>query len=382
MSKSDKTEKPTPKKKKESKEKGQVAKSQDLTSWASLLVALYVLPWSIGRIATATASTFNAMRATANAPETEVALGLFAKALRDGFIAVAPLMAVVVFSSVVATVGQVGVMLAPKALKPDFKRISPKQGFQRLFSIRSIWETVKQLLKIGIISAIAWPRMRDLFNGLIGNGRLPLGEALPLAASGTMGLARTVTWTVFILSFADYGYQRFQTQRDLKMSKQEVRDEQRNTEGDAQVKGRIRSLQRALARNRMLASVADANVVVTNPTHISVALAYTPGEHVAPKIVAVGVNNMAMRIRERAAEHDVPIVEAKPLARALWRACEPGDEIPGVLYEAVAHVLAFVRRLDERITRPTPGVPLDLPRDVRLDTELLDAVPKKSKRRR
>lgn len=209
-------------------------------------------------------------------------------------------------------------------------------------------------------------------------GRLPLVVGLEVARQGILGIVRTITWTLVILSLADYGYQRYQTARSMRMTKQEVKDEYRNAEGDQMVKGRVRSLQRAMARNRTLASIADADVVVTNPTHLAVALRYDPASSRAPVVLATGANEIAKKIRERATESDIPIVEAQPLARALWRACDPGDEIPIASYEAVAQILAFVRRLDRRLVL---GRQLELPRSMRLDQDVLGAIPRKRRRR-
>ncbi len=377
MSKSDKTEQPTAKKRRDARRKGQVAKSQDLTSWAGLLIGLYLLPLTVGRLAEAAGGSLVGLRETAADPQPEMAVEVLGRSLLDGFIAIAPLLAAVALTATAVTLAQTGLVLSWKAVVPDPKRISPKQGVQRLFSVRSIWETAKQVIKITIVVMIAWPRVMGLVEELAGHGRLALGVALPIAGAGILELARTITWTVLILSLADYGYQRYQHQRDLRMTKQEVRDEHKNTEGDGMVKGRIRSMQRALARNRMLAGIADADVIITNPTHVAVALKYEAGGR-APIVLATGANDMAARIRERARTAAVPVVEAKPLARALWRACDAGDEIPVVLYEAVAQVLAFVRRLDRRLASTTM---LELPAHIKLPGEELDAVPRKRRRR-
>ena len=378
MSKGDKTEKPTAKKKRDSRKKGQIATSQDLTAWASLLAGLYVLPQCIGKLADVTSNAFSTMQGTAAEPTPDLAVRMLAHTLRDGFLAVVPLMAVAAVASTLATLGQTGFMLTLKPMMPDFKRINPKQGIKRLFSARSVWETVKQMLKISIVIALAWPRVVQLVEDLAGQGRLPLTSALPAAGDNMLALVRTIAWVLFVLSFADYGYQRFQHARDLKMTKQEVRDEHRNQEGDGQVKGRIRSMQRALARNRMLADVGDADVVITNPTHVAVAIRYDVTKGRAPIVLASGVNDTARRIRERATEAGIPLVEAKPLARALWRACDPGDEIPSVTYEAVAHVLAFVRRLDLRFA--VANQRHHLPAHTTTHHDLLDAVPRKRRR--
>jgi flagellar biosynthetic protein FlhB len=191
-------------------------------------------------------------------------------------------------------------------------------------------------------------------------------------------MTRTICWAILVLAIVDYAYQRRNTILDLKMTKQEVRDEMRNSEGDAQMKGRIRSLQMSMSRNRMMAAVPSASVVVTNPTHVAVALLYDPQLGGAPKVVACGVGALAAKIRERAIDAGVPIVEAKPLARALYRSCDVGDEVPAVLYEAVAKVLAFVRRLRGTLV---PASPMPLPRTYHVEQSLLDAIQGNRRRR-
>lgn len=377
VGKSDKTEQPTPKRRRESRRKGQIAKSQDLTGWTTLLLGLYLLPMTIGRAAEIPVATFSALRAASQEPDAAAAVAALGTALRSGLLAIVPLLAALVLTSVLVTMSQTGLILTGKPLVPDFKRISPKQGVQRLLSTRSAWETAKQVLKITIVIALAWPRVTGLVEDLAGHGRLPLAEGLRVAGGQTLGLVRTIAWTMLVLSLADYGYQRFQHRRDLRMTKQEVKDELRNAEGDGMVKGRIRAIQRSLARNRMLSDIAAADVIVTNPTHVAVALRYDPARGRAPVVVATGANTMAAKIRERGRDADVPIVEAKPLARALWRACDPGDEIPIATYEAVAQVLAFVRRLDRRLAL---GRRLQLPAHVTLADAELDQVPRKRRR--
>ncbi len=378
--KQDKTEQPTPKKRRESRRKGQIARSQDLTAWASVLIGLYLVPLTVGRVA---AVADESMRQIATISTSTIVAGetvsMFGETLRAGFIAVAPLMAVGFASSFLASFAQTGPLLTLKPLVPDFKRINPKQGIQRLFSARSLWETGKQLIKLAVIIAAAWPRARGLVDNLIGPARPQLADGLRQAGADTLAVVRIVAWAMLIIALADYGYQRYKHGQDLKMTRQEVRDETKNAEGDAQVKGRIRSLQRSLARNRMIADIGNADVIITNPTHLAVALAYDPERGGAPRVVATGAGNVAAKIRAAGADHGIPMVEAKPLARALWRSCDVGDEVPVALYEAVAKVLVFVRRLDQRIRRTRP---IDLPVDARVAEELLEAIPAKRGRRR
>jgi flagellar biosynthetic protein FlhB len=379
VAKSDKTEKATPKKQRDARQKGQLAKSQDVVSWSALLIGLYLVPLTLRRLMEATTETFETLERVGGEPSGDVAVDTLGNALQSGFFAVFPLMATIAFGAVLASIGQTGPLLTLKPLKPNFKKLNPLQGFQRLFSMRSAWETVKQVAKMTIIVALVWPRLNRVVEAMVGNGRLPLWAGIDVASSHVMSMFRTVAWTMLIIALADFGYQKFQHARDLRMTKQEVKDEYKNTEGDGMVKGRIRSLQRAMARNRMMSEVADADVIVTNPTHIAVALRYDPLTAAAPRVLAVGAGALAMKIRELGTDSKVPIVEAKPLARALWRSCEAGDQIPVVLYEAGAKVLAFVRRLDQRFS---PTGPIELPKAARVPDEVLEAVERKRRRRR
>lgn len=377
MSKSEKTEQPTPKKKKESRRKGQIAKSQDLTAWTSLLVGLYMIPMMLGRIYGVTSASLNDVQAMSITPEADETVRILGLTLRDGFLAAMPLMLTVMAVTIVSSLAQTGLILTLKPIVPDFKRISPKKGIQRLFSVRSVWETVKQLLKTIIVIAISWPRVMDLVTTLAGRGRLSFAEALPAAGGAALGLVKSISWTVFVLALADYGYQRYQHNRDMRMSKKEIRDEYKSTEGDGSVKARMRQMQRSMARNRMISDVGQADVVITNPTHIAVALHYDTTRGGAPRVLATGAGSLAARIRERALEAEVPIVEAKPLARALWRACDVDDEVPSVLYEAVAKVLVFVRKLEGKMSANRP---LDLPNASMVPEAVLAAVPRKRRR--
>lgn len=374
-----KTEAPTPKKKQEAKKKGTVAKSVDLGPWLVLLVATYLLPWLIGSVGGAVVDALTALRDLAAEPDMGDALQLFAAAMRAAFVAAMPFMAAVVLLTVVTQMAQTGLVLSLHPLKPDFKRLNPIAGVKRLLSPKSLWETAKQVVKALLVGWIAWPHIVAIHDLLVGHGRVPLLAGLSATAAEIMAMTRSIAWAVVGVGLFDYAFQRRSTILDLKMTKQEVRDEMRSSEGDPQVKQRIRSLQMAMTRSRMMSAVPGASVVVTNPTHIAVALVYDPAVGGAPRVVAIGVDAVAKRIREKAAEAKVPIVEAKPLARALWRACEVGDEIPVTLYEAVAKVLAFVRRLR---SSSLPSSPMPLPRLYNVDQTALDAVPDRRRRAR
>jgi flagellar biosynthetic protein FlhB len=197
-------------------------------------------------------------------------------------------------------------------------------------------------------------------------------DGLASSAQALVGMARATCYAIIAIGLVDFMYQRRNKLLDLKMTKQEVRDEMRNSEGDPQMKGRIRSMQASMSRSRMMSAIPTATVVITNPTHVAIAIRYDTSVGGAPTVIAAGVGSLAATIRERARAAGVPIVEAKPLARALWRSCEVGDEIPVVLYEAVAKVLAFVRRLRGSILAAST---LPLPRQFHVDEQWLEALP-------
>ncbi|MGE3686681.1 MAG: flagellar biosynthesis protein FlhB [Acidimicrobiia bacterium] len=377
-SKEGRTEAPTQKRKRDQRRKGQVAKSADLGSWLGLLVGSYLLPSAVGRLFDAAGDSLQALPAITQAPDGDVAIAALGRTLTSGFLAIAPFLLIMGGVGIAAQLMQTGFLVSPKLLKPDFKRVNPMQGIKKLVSPRSFVDTLKQLAKVAAIGWVAWPYVQRVSEELTSRGRIPLLAGLAMSGQALIGMVRATAWAVLAISGADYGYQRFQHRRDMRMTKQEIRDEMRQSEGDPHVKGRIRSLQLALARQRMMGDVPLADVVITNPTHVAVALRYDPTRG-APRVIAVGVGETAGRIRARAIAAGVPLVEAKPLARALWRACDVGDEIPTALYEAVAKVLAFVRRLRGSISSSSS---LSLPPAYVLDHQALEAIPARRRRRR
>lgn len=374
----DKTEKATPKRRRDARHKGQVAKSQDVVDWAALLAGTMAIPSLVRRLADATTQSFSDIQRVTADPSGKAAVDALGAGLRRGILAPLPLMLVVIITTVAVTVGQTGLILTGHPLKPDLKRLNPMKGLKRLFSTQSIWTTSKQMLRMGIVTWLSIPRVRGIVQDLTGSGRPELRTAIVIAGDHVLGLVRLVAFWMLMLAVADYGFQRFQYTRNMRMSKQEIRDEHKQAEGDGMMKGRMRQMQRAMSRNRMMSDLPTANVVVTNPTHIAVALRYDPLVSRAPKVVAVGAGGVAARIRAGAVEAKIPIVEAKPLARALWRSCEVGDEIPVALYEAVAKVLAFVHRLDKRFG---VGRPVELPSAMHVGIDELEAVQRKRRRR-
>jgi flagellar biosynthetic protein FlhB len=226
-------------------------------------------------------------------------------------------------------------------VKPKFNRLSPKQGLKRMFGTKAVWEAVKALTKVIVISVVVVLLGRSLLDELIGPGVMPLSITVDRTRHGVEMLLWATAVTGLVLALADYAFQRHTVMKELKMTPREVKDEMRQSEGDPMVKGAIRSRQMAMSRNRMLSAVSGADVVLVNPTHIAVALKYERGAG-APRVVAKGAGALALKIKELARESRVPVVEDKPLARTLYRVCDVEDEIPAELYLAVARILAFV----------------------------------------
>lgn len=373
-----KTEDPTPKRKKEARKKGQVALSQDLAPWVTVLAGTYVLPAIISAVRGTVTSSLHSIEQDADLTDPATALRVFGSVAQSTLIAIVPLLAVIAATGAVAHLAQTGGSISMHPLKPDFKRVNPVAGLKRLFSPKKLWSTAQQVAKAAIIVFVIWPRTRAIVEGLTSN----MGESILSSITRTAGeilqIIRSVCWTVLGLAFVDYAVQRRRHKADLRMTKQEVKDEMRHSEGDPHTKGRMRQLANGMSRKRMMTDVPSANVIVTNPTHIAIALRYDITKSPAPQVVAIGTGTQAAKIRKLAGESGVPVVEAKPLARALWRSCQVGDTVPVQLYEAVARVLVFVRRLRGSLGR---GTTIELPSAYRTDDALLAAVQRQRRRR-
>ncbi len=251
--------------------------------------------------------------------------------------------------ALVSGIGQVGFAVTPEALHPKWERLNPATGIKRLLSLRGTVEVLKGILKMSLVAGICYSALRGAVDSgeMLNTMREPLPETIAVVGGllWTMGLRVSVV--LFIVAVADYAYQKYDFEKGLKMSLSEIKQENKQSDGDPHIKARIRRLQREMSKKRMMQDVPKADVIVTNPTHYAVALRYERGRS-APQVVAKGQDEMAARIREIAREHKVPLVENKPLARSLYAAVDIGREIPPDLFEAVAQVLAFVYRAHGR----------------------------------
>jgi flagellar biosynthetic protein FlhB len=258
-----------------------------------------------------------------------------------------PLGVVVAVVSVAAVAGQGGLNIAPAALKPKFSRLNPLSGLKRMFGPHGWWTLAKALMKTIALGVVVWLSVRSLVPQLFGAGAQPLAISIRTGTTAALRVLRIAACAGLLLAFADVVVVRRRNDKQLKMTKQEVKDEFRNSEGDPQVRMARRSRQLAMRRNRMIADVAKADVVLVNPTHVAVALKYEPARG-APRVLAKGGDHAAARIRAAAEKHRVPMVADVGLARALYASCEVGREIPPDLYRAVAIVLAFIMTLKRR----------------------------------
>lgn len=360
----DRTEKATPKRMKEARRKGRLSHSQDLSAWLGIGAAALVMPGVVSAGATAGREQMAALRAVIANPEPERAVAALGSGLGSVFTTLAPLAGVVVLAAIAATAVQGGIHPSTHRLKPTFKQFNLAAGVKRIFGMQAAWQGVKAALKAGAIGLVLYTVVQGMVPLLLGSGTHSLSQVLDTVAGGTTNLMKTAVIAGLVLAAADVLVVMKRNRKQTRMTKREVLDEYKQSEGDPLVKSQIRSRQLAMSRNRMIADVASADVVLVNPTHVAVALKYTPGSG-APKVVAKGAGHVAARIRAKATEKHVPMVEDVPLARALHAACELGQEVPPHLYMAVARVLAFVMALRRRGAATglhrAPGGPTQVP---------------------
>ncbi|SDY81668.1 flagellar biosynthetic protein FlhB [Micromonospora pattaloongensis] len=343
----EKTEKPTPQKRKQARKEGQVARSADVGAWAGMLAATVLLPITL-RMATGTMRTLmERVPSVIENPDPAAAMAVLRTGLIGAALAVAPLAGAMLVIGIAAAGVQGGIHVATKLFIPKFSRLNPLQGFKRTLGPQAWWEATKATIKTGVLAGVLYWTIKDLLPLLMTAGQLPLSTLMGIVGGTVLTLIRTAAVAGLVMAAVDYIVVRRRTDKQIKMSKQEVKDEHKRSEGDPFIKGQIRARQLAMGRNRMMAELPKADVVVVNPTHVAVALRYDPAKG-APRVIAKGAGAVAAKIREVAAGQRIPLVQDVPLARALHASCELGDEVPPELYGAVAKVLAFVMGLKAR----------------------------------
>jgi flagellar biosynthetic protein FlhB len=342
----DRTEPATPRRREEARERGQVARSADLSSAVVLLAAVLALRFT-GRplMQGLFASTSTVLEGLGGIDGTPGDLsGRFGGAFVAVLLGFLPLVGLVLAAAAGANLFQVGFLFTADPLTPDWERLNPVSGLGRLLSLRGLVRLAGGLFKLAIVGLVVFWTIWAERSTLVELSGRAFEQVPGISVDLMQELSLRAALALLVLAVADYGFQKWQFERDLRMSKRELREELRRFEGDPRMRERRRSIQRQLALQRMVLAVPQATVVITNPTHLAVAVRYEkPME--APVVVAKGAEQLARRIRESALEHGVPIVERKDLARALYRGVDVGQSIPSALYQAVAEILAYVYRL-------------------------------------
>ena len=344
----EKTEEPTAKKRADARKKGQVARSQELNTAFVLLMGFLILRilWEhiYGNIAEYTIYLYSHLSQSITTEGiTEIFIGIMILLAKT----VIPVMFAILIMGLAVNLFQVGFMFSTEQLEFKLDKLNPINGFGRIFSKRALVELVKSIFKIIIIGYFLYLYLKDQIPLLPQFIFFDLPQSLATAAEIIFTMAFQVVGVIMVLGIADYAYQKWQTTQDLMMTKQEVKDEFKQMEGDPQIKGKIKQKQRQMAMQRMMSEVPKADVIVTNPTHLAIALSYKKGM-IAPVVLAKGQDIVAERIKQIAREHRIMIVENKPVARALYEAVEVGGSVPAELYQAVAEILAYVYRIKHR----------------------------------
>ncbi|MGE5576268.1 MAG: flagellar biosynthesis protein FlhB [Syntrophothermus sp.] len=346
----EKTEPATPKRRQESRRKGHVSRSGELST-ALVLMAVFFLLHQIQR--PAIDSLTDLMREyLGRPPEGDLtADAVYALGLRVGLFlgtAILPILGVALIVGMFINFLQVGVLFTTEPLVPKFEKINPIAGAKRLFSRQALVDLIKALAKVTIIGWVAYSTVKGGVNVFFQLGDMGIGEVFTVITDLIYQVGMRVAVALLVLAIFDFYYQRWEYEKSLKMSKEDIKEEFRQMEGDPQVRARIKQRQRQIAMRRMMQQVPKADVVITNPTHIAVALRYDPSRMGAPEVVAMGEGYIARKIKEIAEANGVVLVENRPLARALYETAEIGQAIPPDLYQAVAEVLAFVYRLKRK----------------------------------
>jgi len=345
----EKTEKATPKRRKKAREEGQVAKSRELTMALSLLLLLVfflgTIPIGLGYF-----QQFLHYSLTADVTMELTEANLHRRAMEAARVAaliIIPMLSASALFGLAGELTQVGFLFTTKVLTPKPERLNPIKGLQRIFSKRAVVELLKAMLKAGMFIGVAYSILRDFIPVLLKIPHMAITDALSEVGMVIFQIGITIAIFHLIISVLDYAYQRWEHEKNIRMSKKDVRDEHKDTEGDPQIQSKIKERQRFMAQQRMMQEVPTANVVITNPTHLAIALRYDGEEMNAPQVVAKGSGEVAFKIVEIARANNVEVMEEKALAQALFHSTEIGEEIPPELYQAVAEILAFVFRLQK-----------------------------------
>ena len=346
----ERNEEATPRRREEARKKGQVAKSQEVVSVSVLLACVLFFHFGtsdmVQKLSVIMSKSLRDAGTTVISPST--IQGLITGFIYDAFMVVFPFLLLAFIAALVANYLQVGFLFSSEALAPKFSKISPLKGFQKLASVRSLAELFKSVCKLLIVGSVAYWTVAGEIDNLVPLMDQSLYGIMAYVGRISFTIIIRTCWVLIVLAVLDYVYQRWEYEKGLRMSKQEIKDEFKQSEGDPLLKSRIKRLQREMARKRMMAKVPQADVIITNPEHLAVAMKYDQKKMAAPMVVAKGADLVAQRIKEIARKNGVPIIENKPLARLLFKVVDVGGFIPENLYKAVAEVLAYVYSLKKQ----------------------------------
>lgn len=343
--KDSKTEDATPKRRQEARQKGQILKSKEVNTAVLILMSAYALNWSgafmYKTIFKYIQMTYFEMPWIAEHFTKADLFNYGVKSVQIMAMMLAPIFLIIFLTALIVELAQVGILISGKPLKPQLERIHPIKGFKRVLSLKSIVELVKSTIKTMIVGYIVYTTIRDHLPMIIYSLKNPVANALVIAGSLIILIAKKTAAAMLIVAFIDYFYQRWEFEKGLRMSKQEVKDEYKQTEGDPLIKGKQKQKMRQMSMGQVQQAVPDASAVVTNPTHYAIGIRYEDGME-APKVVAKGRDELAIFIKEVAKEHDIPIFEDPPLARGLYGSCELGEFIHPDFFMAIAKIIAYL----------------------------------------
>lgn len=352
----EKTEKPTSKKLSDARDEGKVAKSREVSNALGLIALFLILKVLIGTFGNQFLETFNGIYSKIPDVVSYSAGGISVATVTSVINAVLiriltillPVLLVGFAVAFASDIIQVKWKVTLKPLQPKFSKLNPISGFKKIFSKEALFELLKSLIKIGIVCWIAYSTLRDEFHNIFFLYDMPLKQAIVFIGDLAISIGLSISLTYVLIALADFVYQKLRFNEDMMMTKQEVKDEYKNTEGNPEIKSKQRARMREVSQRRMMQDLKTADVVITNPTHYAVAVKYDQNESSAPVVVAKGEDYLAAKIKEAAKENEIEIVENKPLARMLYANVDIGAQIPPELYQAVAEVLAFVYNLKNK----------------------------------
>lgn len=342
----DKTEKPTAKKRQEARKKGMAARSSELPQAVSLIVAAVILPAVLPDLIVRMGEIWRTALSPDAIVDPSTPIALFGRLFYEAARVFIPMVVLTGVTSVVAQLALTGGRPNPHKLKPQWKNLNPVSGIKRMFSLQILWDFGRTLAKLLLLIAVSWGVYASIGDTVLGGAR-PLAETLDGIGLTMRDVFVRAAAAALIVGIADAAFNKQRFTKQLRMTKQEVKDEYKQQEASPEVRAELRRRRALLSRNRMIAAVADAEVIVTNPTHLAIALGYDPTDG-APRVLAKGAGPVAARIREEAIKHGVPIREDKPLAREIFRTVEVGDLLPAEFYAAIAAILASIYRAKTR----------------------------------